>query len=129
MRNPEGIAQYNAQVLLWQNTHSQNGKGPNEMRPYALMAGTVPVASGECWRCGHRTHHPGPCPAPPIPALETKWCLITQTIHKKAKAAAVAPINVNLVVEDSNEVHTYDADELAYLQQLANQGKVEGSSR
>ena len=99
----EGIAQYNAQVLLWQNTHGQNGKGPNEMRPYPLMPGTVLVASGECWRCGHRTHHPGPCPAPPVPTLKTKWYSIAQTIRKKAKAAAAAPINVNLVVEDSNE--------------------------
>jgi hypothetical protein len=37
-------------------------------------------------------------------------------------------VNVNLVVEDSNEIQTYDADELAYLQQLVNQGKGEGSS-
>ena len=99
------------------------------MRLYPLTPGTVPVASGKCWRCGHHTHHPGPCPAPPVPTLETKWHSIAQTIHKKAKAAAAAPININLVAEDSNEVHTYDADELAYLQQLANQGKGKGSSR
>ena len=128
-RNPEGIAQYNAQILSWQNTHGQNGKGPTEMRPYPLTPGTVPVASGECWRCGHRTHHPGPCPAPPVPSLESKWRSIAQTIRKRAEMAATPAVSVNLVAESSDEVHLYDADELAYLQQLANQGKGEGSSR
>ena len=128
-RNTEGIAQYNAQILLWQNTHGQNGRGPNETRPYPLSPGTVPVASGECWKCGQRTHHPGPCSAPPVPLLETKWRSIAQTIRKKAEAAAASPISVNLVTEDSDVVQSYDADELAYLQQLANQGKGEGSSR
>jgi hypothetical protein len=128
-RNPEGIAQYNAQVLLWQNTHGQNGKGPNETRPYPLTPGTVPVASAECWKCGQRTHHPGPCLTPPVPALETKWRSIAQTIRKRAEAAAATPVSVNLVAEHSDEVNVYDTEELAYLQQLANQGKGEGLSR
>ena len=128
-KNAEGMAWYNEQVLSWQSTNGQNGRGPNETRPYPLTPGTVPVASGECWRCGHRTHHPGPCPAPPVPALETKWRSITQTIRKRAVEAAVVPTtSVNLVTEESDVVQTYDEDELAYLQQLANQGKGEGSS-
>ena len=52
-RNTDGIALYNAQVLTWQSTYGQSGKGPNETRPYPLTPGTVPVASGECWKCGH----------------------------------------------------------------------------
>ena len=128
-RNVEGIALYNTQIILWQSTYGLSGKGPNETRPYPLTPGTVPVASGECWKCGHRTHHPGPCIAPAVPALETKWRSIAQTIRKRAEAAAVPAVNVNLVTEDSDEVHTYDVDELAYLQQLVNQGKGEGSSR
>ena len=128
-KNAEGMAWYNEQVLSWQSTNGQNGRGPNETRPYPLTPGTVPVASGECWRCGHRTHHPGPCPAPPVPALETKWRSIAQTIRKRAVEAAVVPTtSVNLVTEESDIVQTYDEDELAYLQQLANQGKGEGSS-
>ena len=127
-RNSEGIALYNAQILLWQSTFGQNGKGPNEIRPYPLTPGTVPVASGECWKCGHRTHHPAPCISPPVPALETKWRSIAQTIRKRAETAAVPAVNVNLVTEESNEVHTYDTEELAYLQQLIHQGKGEGSS-
>ena len=127
-KNAEGIAQYNAQIVTWQSTHGQNGKGPNETRPYPLSPGTVPVASGECWKCGYRTHHPNPCLAPFVPALETKWRSIAQTIRKRAEAAAVPPTSVNLLVEESDEVHTYDAEELAHLQQLVNQGKAEGSS-
>ena len=126
-KNAEGIAQYNAQILLWQSTYGQSGKGPNETRPYPLSPGTVPVASGECWKCGYRTHHPNPCLAPPVPALETKWRSIAQTIRKRAEAA-VPPTSVNLVAEESDVVHTYDAEELAHLQQLVNQGKGEGSS-
>jgi hypothetical protein len=127
-KNTEGIAQYNAQITLWQSTHSQNGKGPNETRPYPLTPGTVPVASGECWKCGYRTHHPLPCSAPSVPALETKWRSIAQSIRKRAETAVAPTVSVNLVAEDSNEVQAYDPDELAYLQQLANQGKGEGSS-
>jgi hypothetical protein len=127
-RNTEGIAAYNAQILLWQSTHGQNGKGPNETRPYPLTPGTVPVASGECWKCGHRTHHPGPCSALPVPALETKWRSIAQSIRKRAETAAAPAVSVNLVAEESSEVQAYDPDELAYLQHLANQGKGEGSS-
>ena len=127
-RNAEGIALYTAQVSLWDSTHGQSGKGPNETRPYPLTPGTVPVASGECWKCGRRTHHPSPCADPPVPALETKWRSIAQTIRKRAETAVTTAVNVNLVAEDSNVVHTYEADELAYLQQLVNQGKGEGSS-
>ena len=127
-RTAEGIALYSAQIALWQATHGQSGRGPNETRPYPLTPGTVPVASGECWRCGHCTHHPGPCPSSPVPALETKWRSIAQSIRKRAEAAVIPTVSVNLVTEDSNKVHTYDPDELAYLQQLANQGKGEGSS-
>ena len=127
-RNGEGMALYNAQIVLWQSTHGQSGRGPNETRPYPLTPGTVPVASGECWKCGHRTHHPGPCSSPPVPSLETKWRSIAQTIRKRAETAATPAINVNFVAEESSEVHTYEPDELAYLQQLVHQGKGEGLS-
>jgi hypothetical protein len=128
-RYAEGMARYNEQILLWQSTHGQNGKSPNETRPYPLTPGTVPVASGECWRCGHRTHHPNPCATAPVPTLETKWRSIAQTIRKRAvEASEATTIGVNLVTEESDEVYTYDADELAYLQQLARQGKAGGSS-
>ena len=129
-RNAEGIAQYNAQVMAWHAAHGQNGKGPNETRPYPLTPGTVPVASGECWKCEQRTHHPGPCTAPAVPAPETKWRSIAQTIRKRAEMVAppVPSIGVNLVAEESDTVYTYDADELNHLQQLVNKGKGEGSS-
>ena len=127
-RNSEGMALYNAQIVLWQSTHGQSGRGPNETRPYPLTPGTVPVASGECWKCGQRTHHPGPCSSPPVPALETKWRSIAQTIRKRAETAATPAVSVNLVAEESNEVQAYEPEDLAYLQQLVNQGKGEGSS-
>jgi hypothetical protein len=124
--NTEGIATYNNQITAWQVTHGQSGKGPTETRPYPLTPGTVPVASGECWKCGHRAHHPAACPAPLVPPLESKWRSIAQTIRKKAEAAAAA-VNVNLVSVESDEVNTYDVEELAHLQQLIDQGKAGGS--
>ena len=126
--NADGLVTYNNQIATWQAAHGQGGKGPTETRPYPLTPGTVPVASGECWKCGHRAHHPAACPAPPVPALESKWRSIAQTIRKKAETAATAAVNVNLVSLVSDEVNTYDAEELAHLQQLVNQGKAEGSS-
>ena len=126
--NPEGLTNYNNQIAAWQAAYGQSGKGPTETRPYPLSPGTVPVASGECWKCGGRAHHPAPCSLPPVPALETKWRSIAQTIRKKAEAAATAAVNINLVNVESDDVNTYDAEELAHLQQLVNQGKVGGSS-
>ena len=58
-RNVEGIALYDTQITLWHSTYGLGGKVPNETHPYPLTPGTVPVASGECWKCGHRTHQPG----------------------------------------------------------------------
>ena len=124
--NPEGLVNYNNQISAWQAAYGQSGKGPTETRPYPLTPGTVPVASGECWKCGGRTHHPGPCLLPPVPALETKWRSIAQTIRKKAEIAATAT-NLNLVNIESDEVSTYDAEELAHLHQLIDQGKAGGS--
>ena len=126
--NPEGVINYNNQMAAWQTTYGQSGKGPTETRPYPLTPGTVPVASGECWKCGHRAHHPAVCPTPPVPVLETKWRAIAQTIRKRAEAAAAAAVNVNLVNIASDEANTYDADELAHLHNLINQGKASGSS-
>ena len=126
--NPEGLVNYTNQIATWQATYGQSGKGPTETRPYPLTPGTVPVASGECWKCGGRAHHPGPCSLPPVPTLETKWRSIAQTIRKKAEIAATAAVNLNLVNVESDEVNTYDAEELAHLQQLVDQGKAGGSS-
>ena len=126
--NPEGRANYNNQIAAWQATHGQNGKGPSETRPYPLSPGTVLVASGECWKCGQRSHHPAACTSPPLPAPETKWRSIAQTIRKKAEQAATAAVGINLVSIESDEVNTYDMEELAHLHQLINQGKAGGSS-
>jgi hypothetical protein len=126
--NPEGLVSYSNQVTAWHAAHGQNRKGPTETRPYPLSPGSVPVASGECWKCGHRAHHPGPCSSPPVPTLETKWRSIAQTIRKKTEMAATSTVNVNLVTEESDEVNTYDTEELAHLHQLINQGKAGGSS-
>ncbi|KAF8810280.1 hypothetical protein BYT27DRAFT_7092471 [Phlegmacium glaucopus] len=125
--NPEGLARYNIQVATWQSTYGQNGKGLSETRLYPLTPGTVPVASGKCWTCGLQ-HHPVPCAQPAVPAFEARWQSITQTIRKRAEATAATPINVNMVATESDEIQMYDADELAHLQRLANQGKGEGSS-
>ena len=92
-----------------------------------MTPGTVPVASGECWKCRYRAHHPAACVTPPVPAFKSKWRSIAQTIRKRAEAAA-APVNVNLVSVESDEVNTYDAQELAHLQQLIDQGKAGGLS-
>lgn len=126
--NPEGHVIYNNQITVWQTTYGQSGKGPTESRPYPLTPGTVPVASGECWKCGTRAHHPAACPTPPVPVLETKWRSIAQTIRKKTEIAAAAAVNVNLVNVDSDDVNEYNPEELTYLLNLVNQGKEGGSS-
>ena len=122
----EGITLYNLQIVEWHATHGQNG--PSETRPYPLSPGTAPVASGECWTCGHPSHLRAACSKPRIPAFETKWRSIAQTIRRRAEQAAPAA-NVNVVgAEEEAVVHTYDPDDLIHLQHLINQGNEQGSS-
>ena len=61
-------------------------------------------------------------------ALKSKWRSIAQTIRKKAEAAATAAVNVNLVNVESDEVNTYDIEELVHLQQLVDRGEAGGLS-
>ncbi|KAF8808216.1 hypothetical protein BYT27DRAFT_7099848 [Phlegmacium glaucopus] len=124
--NPEGLATYNNQVANWHATYGQNGKGPSKTRPYPLTPGSAPVASGKCWTCGYCSHHPRPCSQPAVPTFKAKWRLIAQTIRKRAEVAAAAATNVNIVALESAKIQMYDANELAHLQQLANQGKQMG---
>ena len=124
--NVEGLATYNKQITTWQATHCLGGKGPTETRPYLLTPGTVPVASGECWKCGNRAHHLAACPALPVPALKSKWRSRAQTIQKKVETAAITTTSINLVNIKSDKVNTYDTDKLAHLQSLIDQGKAGG---
>lgn len=64
--NAEGLTAYNNQIATWQATYGQGGKGSTETRPYPLTPSTIPVVSGECWKCGNRhlKANGGPSPRP-----------------------------------------------------------------
>ncbi|KAG5635845.1 hypothetical protein H0H81_009952 [Sphagnurus paluster] len=124
--NSDGLARYKLQLSVWESTYGQFGKTPSEKRPYPLTPGTSPVASGECWKCGHRAHFPANCSMPLVPAFEQKWRSIAGSIRNKAETAGTPAVNVHTVSIESDEVQTYDADELAHLMQLVNQGKEGG---
>ncbi|PPQ96509.1 hypothetical protein CVT26_010445 [Gymnopilus dilepis] len=117
---PAGRTAYQAQVADWNRTNA--GRTPNELRPYPLTPGTVPVASGECWTCGHLGHNGLACPSPtPVPQMERKWRSIAATIKRRAEASP-APVNVV-----SEAVLTEEELQLI-AEYRANQGNVEGSS-
>lgn len=51
---------------------------PEPSRPYPCTPGTLPAASGECWRCG-MARHAGTCTAPPVPARERTYRVLCGT--------------------------------------------------
>ncbi|KAF8153332.1 hypothetical protein B0H34DRAFT_800549 [Crassisporium funariophilum] len=126
-RTPAGNIAYQAQITDWNARHA--GRPVNEMRPYPLSPGTSPVASGECWKCGHTGHRGTVCSSSEqVPSIEQKWRSIAATISRRAEGAAATGA-VNLVTEDGGFIDQaeYDARVIAdYL--AAVQGNADGSS-
>lgn len=81
---PGGWVAYQAQVAQWVVT--SQGRPVNEIRPYPLSPGTLPVAYGECWKCGHVGHLSSACLSTlQVPALEQKWRSIAASIKRRAE--------------------------------------------
>lgn len=123
---PAGRVAYNAQVAHW--AAASQGRPPNEMRPYPLTPGTSPVATGECWKCGHMGHLNSNCTATSqVPLLEQRWRSIAASIRRRVEANA-AP--VQLVAEDGTWIDrdTYNAQVIASYLASQGQGNGDGSA-
>lgn len=107
-KTPAGKVAYQAQVAKWS---AQNGDRPvNKMRPYPLSPGTLPVASGECWKCRYTGHHGPDCPDPNLVlVIEQKWRSIAATISRCTGSTA-AMVAVNLVTEDGTYIDQAEYD-------------------
>jgi len=125
---PAGRALYIIQLATWDA--ASNGRPPNELRPYPLTPGSSPVASGECWTCGHTGHMRSACPGTPIPPAEKKWRSIAASIKSQVASGGAAVNFVNIDMPDEGAfVSGADLEEfLAWKGSTVNQGKAEGSS-
>jgi hypothetical protein len=122
---PAGRTAYNAQIAEW-NTNNPR-QFVNELRPYPLTPGTSPVASGECWKCGHPGHLGPNCNVGnQVPALEQRWRAIAATIRRDSNATTVE--NVNYVTTNEAWLSREEYDQQVIANFLANQGKEQGSS-
>ncbi|PPQ72578.1 hypothetical protein CVT25_006547 [Psilocybe cyanescens] len=118
-----GRAAYQAQVVEWNSKNA--GRPVNETRPFPLSPGTSPVASGECWRCGHEGHMGGACTSTePVPTMEQKWRSIAATVKRRVETNTVS---INLVEEAGPwfDWEAYNAQVIAAYR--ASQGNGEGS--
>jgi hypothetical protein len=122
---PDGRASYNTQIVQWNTEHA--GQQVSETRPYPLSPGTMPVASGECWRCG-MTGHIGPnCNNPnPIPGFESRWRSIAASIKRSCPTNMAE--NINYVNEISPWASKEEYDQRVIAEYLARQEKGQGSS-
>ncbi|KAF6753862.1 hypothetical protein DFP72DRAFT_1069071 [Ephemerocybe angulata] len=71
----EGRKLHALQQLAWVEKHGANA-WVDETTPYPLRPGTMPVNSGECYRCGMMGHRGANCPVPQkdqLQAPEQKW--------------------------------------------------------
>jgi hypothetical protein len=83
----EGLSKYKAQVVAW--TAANPSGRPNEHRPYPLTPGTMPVGSGECWKCGLAGHRGDNDPGTNlVPDLEATWRRIAGGIYSRANASS-----------------------------------------
>ena len=120
-----GRASYNSQVMQW-NTNNPR-QFVSELQPYPLSPGTSPVASGECWKCGHQGHFGPNCDAPSqIPQLEQRWRSIAATIKRNSNTTTTG--NVNYVTTDDAWLSREEYDRRVIANFLAEQGKEQGSS-
>ena len=125
-----GWAAYEAEIENWKCNSYR--RAAHETRPYPLMPGTSPVASGECFGCRRRGHSVPMCPLPTrIPETERAWHMKANSIRAGANTASRATnTNVNLVTEDDMFVsrEEYDAAIIAWYLVSQNQGNGEGPS-
>lgn len=124
---PAGWAAYEAELATWNRI--SYGQPANESRPCLLTPGTSPVASGECFGCGHTGHPGAACTANRrIPDAERAWRQKANSIRTGASRAN--NYNVNLVDKDDVFL-TRDEYEAAIISRYLasqNQGNGEGPS-
>jgi hypothetical protein len=127
---PAGWAAYEADLAAWIRT--SYGRPAHEGRPHPLTPGTSPVASGECFSCGHTGHPSAACTTNrKVPEGERAWRQKANSIRAGANAASRASnSSVNLVEEDNVFVSRdeYDAAVIARYLADQNQGNEEGPS-
>jgi hypothetical protein len=122
---PAGWASYNAQITRWNTEYA--GQHVSETRPYPLSPGTMPVASGECWRCGTPGHMGPSCnSSTQIPGLEGRWRSIAASIKRSCPPTTTR--NVNFINETSAWTSREEYDQQVIANYLASQGKEQGSS-
>jgi hypothetical protein len=105
-----GWAVYNEEIVNW--NRNNYGRAVYETRPYPLTPGTCPVASGECFGCGHLGHGSATCTATTkVPETERVWCQKANSIRTGANTASrTTRPSVNLVAEEDVFVSREDYD-------------------
>jgi hypothetical protein len=67
----------------------------------------MPVASGECHKCGLNGHFGPGCSTTTnfcVPAIEEEWCRIVQSICTRAAHAQAIAVNIVVDTDDGVEV-------------------------
>ncbi|KIJ89816.1 hypothetical protein K443DRAFT_32029, partial [Laccaria amethystina LaAM-08-1] len=121
---PAGWAAYEADLAAWIRT--SYGRPAHEGRPHPLTPGTSPVASGECFSCGHTGHPSAACTTNrKVPEGERAWRQKANSIRAGANAASRASnSSVNLVEEDNVFVSRDEYDAAVIARYLADQNQV-----
>jgi hypothetical protein len=125
LNTPASWASYNTQIIRWNTEYA--GQQVSETHPYPLSPGTMPVSSGECWRCGMPEHMGPSCDSSTqIPGLEGRWRSIAASIKRSCPLTTTR--NVNFVNETSTWTSREEYDQQVIANYLASQGKEQGSS-
>ncbi|KAJ7325427.1 hypothetical protein DFH08DRAFT_817107 [Mycena albidolilacea] len=104
-RMTTGLAAYVQQVAAYVQKHGSCK--PNHNHPYPLTPGTMPVASGECHKCGLNGHFGPGCSAAVylcVPAIEEEWRRIVQSICTRAAHTQATAVNIVADADDGADV-------------------------
>ncbi|KAF5338191.1 hypothetical protein D9611_014610 [Ephemerocybe angulata] len=116
----EGRRLHGLQQLAWVEKHGVNA-WVDETTPYPLRPGTMPVNSGECFRCGMSGHQGSSCPVPRKDQLQPT----EQTWRVVCARGLREPFDVRYVaISDYGHTASYAADS----EDDEEQGNGEGSS-
>jgi hypothetical protein len=117
----EGLAAYQKQCQDWARTWGKDQRVTFQT-PFPLTPGTLPVLSGECFRCAKGQHRGLECnEIPGIPTKESEWRRLCFRELKAPRSTAVNVVALSDNEDDFSWMFARGVDKLS-------QGNGEGSS-
>lgn len=125
---PQGCLEHQKQQQAWVSKYGI-GATVTEHTPYPLRPGTLPINSGECWKCGVNRHRTNECMVPPERCLhpnETIWRWICATVLREPYTQARNQGTANVRLVQIDDYGTWERYEGGSIEEVEDQGNGQG---